>query len=81
MEGAVLAGKLAAQVVASRALGNKAEVKAVDPSILDKTHDRRKPKLRSADSPQATPITYGGGDQLAFRKAAPSSASSSEQLF
>ena len=62
MEGAVLAGKLAAEVVAEKAAGispTKAD-KAIEKSISEKTYTAKAPLGISGDGPFA----YGGGAVL-----------------
>ena len=69
MEGAVLAGKLAAEVVAARAVGADAPgLKAVQQEVIDEASGAspKKPLGCRGDSP----IAFGGGEVVAARVAA-----------
>ncbi|CAE7478426.1 pds [Symbiodinium sp. CCMP2592] len=58
MEGAVLAGKLAAEVICDRARGIKAPIKAVLPSVERAASG---PPLQPEGITGSTPIAFGGG--------------------
>ena len=65
MEGAVLSGKLAAEVVADRALGNApaAPKKPIEAGVLAKAKSA-KPKAPLGILGPDVPITFGGGQIL-----------------
>jgi 15-cis-phytoene desaturase len=68
MEGAVLAGKLAADVIASRAAGQPTQgVKAIEPSVLDKAANAHPVKPRGVIGNDA--VAFGGGSSLSKKAA------------
>jgi len=67
MEGAVLSGKLAAEVIACKAAGEPTQgLKEIEPHILNQKYEPREPKVIRGDDP----IVFGGGQGLGskFRK-------------
>jgi len=67
MEGAVLAGKLAAEVVAARALGKESqEVKEVEPHIVEAAAAAA-PRKPPGCGQGTSPITFGGGEIVSAR--------------
>ncbi|CAE7409183.1 pds, partial [Symbiodinium sp. CCMP2456] len=64
MEGAVLAGKLTAEVICDRARGMKAPIKAVLPAVEKAVAE---PPLQPAGVAGSTPIAFGGGAVMSER--------------
>jgi 15-cis-phytoene desaturase len=61
MEGAILSGKLAAEVIACKAAGEPTQgLKEIMPEILNKKLEPREPKVIKGSSP----IVFGGGEVL-----------------